>query len=96
MKYAKGGATGPDMHYFYGKRFADMAHYCSPGELAKKMLAIAKTPGEKAYAYGWVIHVASDSRGHDWVNSITGGEYDPENSEIVSAHRDSEGYFKGG
>ena len=55
MKYSKGGATGPDMHYFYDKRFADMAHYCSPGDLAKKMLAMAKTPEEKAFAYGFSV-----------------------------------------
>ena len=93
LKYAKGGATGPDMYYFgsvFAERCANMAHYCSPGDLAKKMLALAKTPQEKAFAYGWMLHVVTDSIGHEWVNSVAGGEYDPENSTIKSAHRDIE------
>lgn len=62
----------------------------APDDLAKKMFAMAKTPQEKAFAYGWMIHVASDSIGNEWVNELAGGEYDPENEVIVSAHRDIE------
>jgi len=63
LKYAKGGATGPDMYYFFVKRFSDMAHYCSPGDFARKMLEMAKKDGDPkkiAFAYGWMIHVATE------------------------------------
>ena len=95
LKHAKGGAIGPDMYnYFFGtKRYTDIAHYCSPGDLARKMLEMAKKDGDPkkiAFAYGWMIHVASDAIGHAWVNVMAGGEYDPKNSEIKSAHRNIE------
>ena len=93
LKHAKGGATGPDMYYFIDKRYADIAHYCSPGDFTRKMLEMAKKDGDPkkiAFAYGWMIHVATDPIGHQWVNSLTGGEYDPENSEIKRNHSNIE------
>jgi len=92
LKHAKGGAVGPDMYnYFFGsKRYADIAHYCSPGDFARKMFEMAKKDGDPkkiAFAYGWMIHVATDPIGHAWVNGLSGGEFNPENSEIKSAHR---------
>jgi hypothetical protein len=36
LKHAKGGTTGPDMYnYVLGKRYSDIAHYCSPGDFAR-------------------------------------------------------------
>jgi len=93
LKYAKGGSTGPDMSYFSGEQYANMAHYCSPKDLARKMLLMAKTngnPKEIAYAYGWMIHVASDSSGHPWVNTMVGEEYNPRKPEVVKAHQNIE------
>ena len=93
LKHAKGGATGPDMYYFLDKQYSNIAHYCSPGDFAREMLEIAKKDGDPkkiAFAYGWMIHVASDPIGHAWVNSLAGGEYDPANSEIMSAHSNIE------
>lgn len=90
LKYAKGGVVGPDMYYFSNKRYSDIAHYCSPGDLARKMLEMAKKDGDPkkiAFAFGWVIHVATDPIGHGWVNSLAGGEYDPNNSTIKKQHR---------
>ena len=63
LKYAKGGATGPDMYYFIDKRYADIAHYCSPGDFTRKMLGMAKKDGDPkkiAFAYGWIIHMATE------------------------------------
>jgi hypothetical protein len=57
------------------------------------MLDMAKKDGdpkEITFVYGWMIHVVSDSIGHAWVNSLAGGEYDPKNRKIVSAHRNIE------
>jgi len=82
IAYAKGGVTGPDMFYAYvTSRFGAMAHYCSPGDLARKMLELAREETnvrererKLAYAYGWMVHVQSDAVGHAWVNE-TGGEH---------------------
>ena len=93
LRYSKGGAMGPDLFYFSDKRFADIAHYCSTNSLATSMLNTAKKSGKPqniAYAYGWIIHVATDPIGHKWVNRIVGGEYDSNNSTIKKAHRDVE------
>lgn len=93
LKHAKGGATGPDMYYFFDKRYSDIAHYCSPGDYARRMLDMAKKDGDPkkiAFTYGWMIHVATDAIGHKWVNSEAGGEYNPNNPEIVSAHSNIE------
>jgi hypothetical protein len=37
LKHAKGGALGPDMYnnFFGSTRYADIAHYCSPGDFAR-------------------------------------------------------------
>ncbi len=89
LKYAKGGVLGPDMYYFINKRYSDIAHYCNPGDLARKMLEMAKKdedPKKIAFAYGWMIHVVSDSIGHPWVNQIAGGEYDPDNASMKKKH----------
>ena len=95
IAYAKGGVTGPDMFYVYvTSRYGDMAHYCTPGDLARRMLALAREETDVrererklAYAYGWMVHVQSDAVGHAWVNAMVGGEYDPENKPIVKAHK---------
>jgi hypothetical protein len=89
LKYAKGGVVGPDMFYFNDKRYSDIAHYCKPGDLAKRMLEMAKKDGDPkkiAFAYGWMIHVVSDSIGHPWVNNLAGGDYDPKNATIKKNH----------
>ena len=41
--YAQAGAYGPDLFIFSQyPRYSNMAHYCSSGKLAKKMLEIAQ------------------------------------------------------
>ena len=69
--YARAGAFGPDLfNYCQQPKYNSMGHYCEAGKLAKKMIEMAKTPQEKAFAYGWMIHVASDMVGHPWVNQV--------------------------
>jgi len=69
--YARAGAFGPDLfNYCQQSKYNSIGHYCEAGKLAKKMLEMAKTPQEKAFAYGWMIHVASDMKGHPWVNKV--------------------------
>jgi len=101
LPYAKGGVIGPDLFYFSDKRFADIAHYCSTNSLATSMLNNAKKGAKSqdlAFAYGWIIHVATDPVGHTWVNGEVKkllpnlppedpGDYDPNYSAKKTAHK---------
>ncbi len=87
----RGGAIGPDIFYFpysnlsflvqkltgyqYDPAFSDLAHYCQTDELARNMLASAKSDREKAFAYGWLAHNLEDSVAHAWVNGFVGAPF---------------------
>ncbi len=97
LKYAKGGSVGPDLGNFDLRwNSANASHYCCSADLARRMLQVARDPKEKAFAYGWIVHVAADSAGHPWVNSQVcrilgdrpgGCVYTPGNKEITRAHQ---------
>ena len=55
----------------------DMIHYRYTGEFAKNLqqLASSGTDLQKAFAYGWLTHLAGDVTGHPYVNQIVGGPY---------------------
>ena len=53
----------------------DMLHYRYTGDFARALLENATTPAQKAYAYGYITHVATDVVGHGYVNQIVGGPY---------------------
>jgi len=58
----RAGALGPDMGYFPGgPRFlSDLAHCVGSGRLTRALLEGARTPRERAFAWGWVTHVLAD------------------------------------
>jgi hypothetical protein len=45
------------------------------GSFAQKLLANATTANQKAYAFGWLCHIASSVTGEPFVNNIVGGPY---------------------
>jgi hypothetical protein len=53
----------------------DMLHYRRTGLFAKNLIAAAGTSQERAYAYGYLSHIATDVVGHGFVNQIVGGPY---------------------
>jgi len=53
----------------------DMLHYRYTGDFARALLENAETPAERAYALGYLTHVATDVVGHGYVNQIVGGPY---------------------
>lgn len=53
----------------------DMLHYRYVGDFAANLLRNAVQPGQKAYAYGYLTHIATDLVGHGYVNQIVGGPY---------------------
>ncbi|MCJ7457396.1 MAG: zinc dependent phospholipase C family protein [candidate division Zixibacteria bacterium] len=55
----------------------DMLHYRRTGSFAKNLIEIARTgtPQQRAYAYGYLSHIATDVIGHGFVNQVVGGPY---------------------
>ncbi len=75
----RSGALGPDLGYFPGgPRFlSDLAHCVGSGRLTRALLDGARTPRERAFAWGWVTHVLADRLLHPvigrGVSSFLGG-----------------------
>lgn len=65
------GSLGPDMGLFPGgdTRISLLAHGLRTGELARALVAAARSPAEQAFAWGWVTHVLADVRIHPIVNA---------------------------
>jgi hypothetical protein len=53
----------------------DMLHYRRTGDFARKLLKDAPGDRSRAYAYGYLSHIATDVIGHGYVNQIVGGPY---------------------
>jgi len=66
----QGSAKNEEGWYWF-----DMLHYRQTGKFAQNLIKLAKTDEQKAYAYGYFTHVATDMVGHPYVNQIVGGPY---------------------
>jgi hypothetical protein len=53
----------------------DFLHYRRTGTFARRLIANATTPRQKAYALGYLSHVATDVTGHAYVNQVVGAPY---------------------
>lgn len=55
----------------------DMLHYRKTGDFGRRLVANARTGSaqQRAYAYGYLSHIATDLVGHAYVNQIVGGPY---------------------
>jgi Zinc dependent phospholipase C len=53
----------------------DVLHYRQTGEFAQNLVANAKTASARAYAYGYLSHIATDVVGHPFVNQVVGAPY---------------------
>jgi hypothetical protein len=81
------GAFGPDLGYFPGgvRLLSDLAHCVRSGDLTTSLLDSARTPLERAYAWGWATHVLADRLVHPLVGRGV--------SELV--HGDPRGFVSG-
>lgn len=82
------GALAPDAGYYPGAdaELADAAHHLDPGGFARALWDLAQTPEERAFALGWLSHLALDLAGHGGlVNPIVGAAFsaDPLNHKRV-------------
>jgi hypothetical protein len=55
----------------------DMLHYRRTGDFGRALVERARrgTPAQRAYAYGYLSHIATDLTGHAYVNQIAGGPF---------------------
>ena len=53
----------------------DILHYRRTGLFARNLALNATTARQKAYAHGYLSHIATDVTGHAFVNQITGAPY---------------------
>lgn len=55
----------------------DMLHYRRTGDFGRRLVANASggTVRQRAYAYGYLSHIATDVVGHAYVNQVVGGPY---------------------
>jgi len=53
----------------------DMLHYRETGKFAQQLIRGANRPIEKAFAFGYFSHIATDLTGHPYVNQIVGAPY---------------------
>ncbi|GMT48116.1 MAG: hypothetical protein IEMM0007_1682 [bacterium] len=68
----------PDIYYNRPETdwyWFDMLHYRKSGEFARNLIKHADTDKKKAYAYGYLSHIATDVIGHSFVNQIVGAPY---------------------
>lgn len=68
------GAMGPDLGYVPGghRPLSDLAHCLRTGDLARALIARARSPRERAFAWGWVTHVLADTLIHPMVGCAVG------------------------
>ncbi len=55
--------------------WGDVLHYRRTGEFARQLLSLARTPRQKAYAFGYLSHIGTDVTGHAFVNQVCGAPY---------------------
>jgi hypothetical protein len=56
-------------------RLSEFLRWHNSGEFAENLLKAASTDQEKAFALGWITHVASAVTGEPFINNISGGPY---------------------
>jgi hypothetical protein len=65
--YFMGGATAPDLLMARGGSLATAVHRALPGAWAALLLTSAAGPEERAWALGWITHVAADRVVHPFM-----------------------------
>jgi hypothetical protein len=65
------GALAPDIGFFPGADavISERAHTVRTGATPRRLLDVARTEAERAYAWGWVTHVLADVEIHPLVNA---------------------------
>jgi hypothetical protein len=68
------GSVGPDFGYLPGgwRVLSELAHKDHTGQLTQSLIRSARTPVERAFAWGWLTHVLADRQVHPWIGRGVG------------------------
>lgn len=66
------GVQGPDFNFYPGGdgQLSSLAHGDQPSDLGRAMLKLAETEEERAFAYGWLMHLTTDNIVHPLVHQF--------------------------
>ncbi len=66
------GSLGPDINFYPGgnDEIISLTHGDKPADLGRSLLTNAVSGKEKAYAYGWLLHITTDNIVHPLVNNM--------------------------
>lgn len=90
------GALGPDLGYFPGghRLLSDLAHHVSTGDLTRTLVRTARTPTERAFAWGWLTHVIADQRLHPHIGLSVGALRTGDSPRFVGGDEDQSGHVQ--
>jgi Zinc dependent phospholipase C len=66
------GVQGPDLNFYPGGdgNLSQLAHGDKPSDLGRELLKLAGNDRERAYAYGWLMHLTTDNIVHPLVHQL--------------------------
>jgi len=90
------GAMGPDFGYLPGghRLLSDLAHCLRSGELTTRLIQGARTPRERAFAWGWATHVIGDRLVHPWIGRGVGELVEGRPDRFVAGWVDPENHLR--
>ena len=85
------GAMAPDMGFMPGgfRPLSDLAHALRSGTLSRGLLSAARTPLQRAFAWGWVTHVLADSLVHPIIGCAVGELVTGSPGRFIDGDRDT-------
>lgn len=90
------GALSPDAGYFpRGDRlFSELAHLARTGDLVRALVEEARTPAQRAHAWGWVTHLLGDLAIHPLINAAHGERVRGSRERPVVSTEDEAGHMR--
>ena len=90
------GAIGPDIGYIPGgdRVISELAHCVRTGSLTRALVETARTPIERAFAWGWVTHVIGDREIHPLIGRGVGELVHGSNAVFVDGSSDPESHLR--
>ncbi len=66
------GVQGPDFNFYPGgdREISLLSHEPNPATIGRALLKLAKTDKERAFAYGWLMHLTTDNITHPLVDTL--------------------------
>jgi hypothetical protein len=90
------GAVGPDFGYMPGgcRLLSELAHRVHTGQLTTRLIRSARTPLERAFAWGWLTHVLADRLVHPWIGRGVGELTRGDRDAFVAGAQDPQSHLR--